>query len=186
MGGEPAWLGWRMVFRPAMARALLDRSLNGFWQTAEELRQPVSFLAPQMTPLFHAIAARYPCLPRIADHMGVVPEDAAAGNLALRVAELAELARYSDVSVTLLLLTMFSRQACPWRVMDDHIRRHLGAFGPERCHWGTDITNYPTRTVMFSSMPERVTHVTEELPFLSEAAKDWIMGRSILRKWNGC
>jgi hypothetical protein len=28
----------------------------------------------------------------------------------------------------------------------------------------------------------RVTHFTEELPFLSESDKDWIMGRAILAR----
>ena len=29
---------------------------------------------------------------------------------------------------------------------------------------------------------QRVTHFTEELPFLSEDDKDWVMGRAIMRR----
>jgi hypothetical protein len=29
---------------------------------------------------------------------------------------------------------------------------------------------------------QRVTHFNEELPFLSEQDKDWVMGRSIMRR----
>jgi hypothetical protein len=34
-------------------------------------------------------------------------------------------------------------------------------------------------------VPQRVTHFTEELSFLSESDKDWVMGRAILTrlKW---
>ena len=29
---------------------------------------------------------------------------------------------------------------------------------------------------------QRITHFTEELPFLSEEDKDWVMGKSILER----
>jgi L-fuconolactonase len=54
----------------------------------------------------------------------------------------------------------------------------LSAFGPQRCHWATDITN----SLVKASYPQRVTHFTEELSFLSESDKDWVMGRAILTR----
>src|SRR5262245_11626267 len=49
------------------------------------------------------------------------------------------------------------------------------AYGPQRCYWGTDLTNgFGTATYR-----QRVTHFTEQLSFLSEDDKDWIMGRAI-------
>ena len=45
----------------------------------------------------------------------------------------------------------------------------------------------PTHPNSFAaaSYRQRVTHLTEELSFLSESDKDWVMGRSILArlKW---
>ena len=55
------------------------------------------------------------------------------------------------------------------------------AYGPKRCYWGTDLTN-----TSFTRVPyrQRITHITEELPFLSESDKDWVMGRAILARLN--
>ena len=48
-------------------------------------------------------------------------------------------------------------------------------------HGGTDMTNSFAK----ASYRQRVTHFTEELSFLSESDKDWLMGRAILArlKW---
>jgi hypothetical protein len=49
-------------------------------------------------------------------------------------------------------------------------------YGPRRCYWGTDITNSFGK----ASYRQRVTHFTEELDFLSEDDKDWVMGRAFV------
>ena len=64
--------------------------------------------------------------------------------------------------------------------MTAHIERLYDAYGPQRCYWGTDITNSLDK----ATYRERVTHFTEELPFLSEEDKDWIMGRALLARLN--
>ena len=56
--------------------------------------------------------------------------------------------------------------------------RLYDAFGPQRCYWGTDVTNSYAK----ATYRQRVTHFTEELTFLSEADKDLIMGRAIVAK----
>jgi hypothetical protein len=62
--------------------------------------------------------------------------------------------------------------------MTPHIHRLFDAYGPQRCYWGTDLTNSFAR----ATYRQRVTHFTEELSFLSESDKDWIMGRAILAR----
>jgi hypothetical protein len=66
--------------------------------------------------------------------------------------------------------------------MTDPIRRVFDAFGPRRCHWGTDLTNAFTK----ANYRQRISHFTETLDFLSEEDKDWVMGRSIVErlKWS--
>jgi L-fuconolactonase len=46
---------------------------------------------------------------------------------------------------------------------------------------GTDFTN----SYVKGSYRQRITHFTEELNFLSESDKDWVMGRAITQrlKW---
>jgi predicted TIM-barrel fold metal-dependent hydrolase len=74
-----------------------------------------------------------------------------------------------------------SLELYPFRDMTAYLQRLFDAFGPQRCYWGTDITN----SFAAASYRQRVTHFTEELSFLSESDKDWVMGRSILArlKW---
>ena len=59
--------------------------------------------------------------------------------------------------------------------------RVFDAYGPQRSYWGTDLTN----TYAKGSYRQRITHFTEELSFLSESDKYWVMGRAIVQrlKW---
>ena len=88
------------------------------------------------------------------------------------------LAKYPNVSIKLSSAPTYSDEAYPYRDMLPHIKRCVDSFGPRRCFWGTDITNsFPKATLR-----QRITHFTEELPFLSEEDKDWVMGRAILTR----
>jgi len=62
--------------------------------------------------------------------------------------------------------------------MTVHIRRLFDAFGPQRCYWGTDLTNSYGK----ATYRQRVTHFTETLDFLSAADQEWVMGRAILAR----
>jgi hypothetical protein len=70
----------------------------------------------------------------------------------------------------------------PFRDLAPHLRRVFDAYGPRRCYWGTDLTNTRFTQVTWR---QRITHFTEELSFLSESDKDWVMGRAIMErlKW---
>ena len=97
------------------------------------------------------------------------------------IAETAALAKYPNVSVKLSSVPLISTEPYPFRDAIPHIHRLFDAYGPQRCHWGTDVTNSLAR----ATYRQRVTQFTEELTFLSEEDKDWIMGRAILErlKW---
>ncbi len=178
MHAQPGLLGARFFFQPAIAKWLTDGTADWFWPMAEKAGLPVMFLSIGQTPLFAAIAERHPQLPLIIDHIGVTIESVKDGSMPARVAEAAALAKYPNVSVKLSSTPLYSAQEYPWRDMEPHIKRLYDAYGPQRCHWGSDITNSFSR----ATMRQRVTHFTEELKFLSEDDKDWIMGRSLLQK----
>jgi len=184
MACVPACLAWRHSFSGASGAWLTDGTADWFWPVAEKIGKPVMFLAAGQTVRFGPIAERYPGLPLIADHMGVSLADVKSGRMEQRISETVALARYPNMSVKLSAAPLYSRESYPWRDMNTHLKRLVDAFGPERCHWGTDITNSKTRTAMFSTMKQRVTHFTQELPFLSESDKDWIMGKSLMMKLN--
>ncbi|MBX9757313.1 MAG: amidohydrolase [Beijerinckiaceae bacterium] len=174
----PHLMGARFYFQPSTAKWLSDGTADWFWPVAEAVRLPVMFLTVNQTPAFAAIAEKHPQLPLIIDHLGVTIESVKDGSMPTRIAETVALAKYPNVSVKLSSTPLYSAQSYPWRDMDDHIKRVFDAYGPQRCHWGSDITNSFDR----GSMKQRITHFTEELRFLSEEDKDWIMGRSILAK----
>jgi predicted TIM-barrel fold metal-dependent hydrolase len=145
------------------------------------------FLTSGQTSLFARIAERHPELTLILDHMGVgaglrprpgSAESAQNNLVAEAVSQAAALAKYPNVSVKLSSVPLVSTEPYPFRDVTEHIRRLFDAYGPERCYWGTDITNSFAR----ATYRQRVTQFTEELPFLTESDKDLIMGRAILAR----
>ena len=61
------------------------------------------------------------------------------------------------------------------------VKRVFDAYGPQRSCWGTDLTNSYAK----ASYRQWISQFTEELSFLSESDKDWVMGRAIVArlKW---
>jgi predicted TIM-barrel fold metal-dependent hydrolase len=175
---QPAVLGVRLNVANQQANWLTDGTADWFWPQAAKAGIPVMFLTTGQLPLFGPIAERNPQLILIIDHMGVSSDALKNNMMPATIAEAAALAKYPNVSVKLSSVPLFSSQPYPFRDMTPHIRRLYDAYGPRRCYWGSDVTNSFAK----ASYRERVTHFTEELDFLSEDDKDWIMGRGILER----
>jgi predicted TIM-barrel fold metal-dependent hydrolase len=173
---QPGMLGVRVTFLGPAAAWLTDGTADWFWPAAEKAGLPVMFLSPGRAGEFARIAERHPQLTLIVDHMGVSADVVKAGKLADAIDQTASLAKYQNVSVKLSASPNNSTEAYPFRDFTPHIRRLFDAYGPQRCYWGTDITNGFAK----ATYKQRITHFTEELPFLSEQDKDWIMGRAIV------
>ena len=182
---QPGMLGVRLTFNsPATLAWLSDGTADWFWPAAEKAGLPVMFLAVGAVARFAGIAERYPQLTLIIDHMGL--NSSSRGNRvtespAAAVDQAVALAKYPNVGVKLSGAVGNSLEPYPFRDMAVYLRRLFDAYGPQRCYWGTDITNSFAK----ASYRQRVTHVTEELSFLSESDKDWVMGRALLArlKW---
>jgi predicted TIM-barrel fold metal-dependent hydrolase len=175
---QPAVLGIRLNIAGAQAKWLSDGTTDWFWPAAEKAGIPIMFLTTGQLPLFGAIAERHPGLVLIIDHMGISSEALRNNMMPATVAAAAALARHPNVSVKLSSAPLFSVEPYPFRDMTVHIRRLFEAYGPRRCYWGSDVTNSFAK----ATYRQRVTHFTEELDFLSEDDKDWIMGRAILAR----
>lgn len=173
---QPGVLGIRFYFAGEQAAWLTDGTADWFWPAAEKAGIPVMFLTTGQTPLFARIAERHPQLILILDHMGVSPDAYRNKMLPTAIDQTVALAKYPNVSVKLSSVPLFSSEPYPFRDMTPYIRRVFDAYGPRRCYWGTDITNSFDK----ASYRQRVTHFTEELDFLSEDDKDWVMGRAIV------
>ena len=147
-------------------------------KTAEKAGLPIMFLINGRSAQVVRIAERHPQLTLIIDHMGVTADVVKAGKLTDAIDRTLLLAKYPNVSVKLSAAPNYSTESYPFRDFLPHIRRLFDAYGPQRCYWGTDITNGFDR----ATYRQRITHFTEELPFLSEEDKDWIMGRAIVAR----
>ena len=60
-----------------------------------------------------------------------------------------------------------SLESYPFRDVTEHLRRVFDAYGPQRCYWGTDMTNSFAK----ATYRQRITHFTEELSFLSRTTR---------------
>ena len=178
---QPGMLGVRLTFLGPTAAWLSDGSIDWFWPAAEKAGIPVMFLTGAgVLQRFVPIAERHPRLTLIIDHMNISTEALQKGTVAAEVAQTASFAKYPNVSVKVSASPLASREPYPFRDMKDTIRRMFDAYGPQRCYWGTDMTNSFAK----ATYRQRITHFTEELDFLSESDKDWIMGRGIVERLN--
>jgi predicted TIM-barrel fold metal-dependent hydrolase len=175
---QPGMLGIRITFIAGQVPWLTDGTADWFWPAAEQAGVPVMCLAPGQATALGAIAERHPRLALIIDHMNLSVDIAKAGKTKEAIDGTVALARYPNVSVKVSSAPTYSMETYPFRDMTPHLRRCFEAFGRERCYWGTDMTNSFAK----ASYRQRITHFTEELDFLSEDDKDWIMGRAIVTR----
>nr|TFG54999.1 MAG: amidohydrolase [Hyphomicrobiales bacterium] len=175
-------LGIRLNFLPTNIGErftwLEDGTADWLWPAAERARLPIMVLTGGQMALFAPIAERHPGLKLIIDHMGVSLHDVRNNRVSEAIDQTLALAKYSNVSVKLSSAPRLSAKAYPFADVAPIVRRLVEAYGPRRCHWGTDITH----SLSMASYGERITQFTEELPFLSEADKDQIMGLSLLER----
>jgi predicted TIM-barrel fold metal-dependent hydrolase len=173
--------GLRVIFNNAQTIPwLTDGTVNWFWAAAEKAALPVMFFAPGRTALLGPIAEKHAGLTLILDHMGVTASMVKEDKVEEAIAATVALAKYPNVGVKVSASPAISRESYPFRDVAGHIKRVFDAYGPQRCYWGTDLTNSYAK----ASYRQRISHFTEELSFLSENDKDWVMGRAIVARLN--
>jgi L-fuconolactonase len=170
---QPHMLGIRVAFHQGQPKVWLeDGTADWFWDAAERYDVPVMAFAPHAVPRLREIAERRPGLRLIIDHMGL--SSALKGkSLDGAVDHLLKVAPLKNVAVKVSALPCYVAEPYPFPSLHPLIRRVVEAFGPRRCFWGTDLSHLPC------PYKQVVTLFTEELDFLSETDKEWIMGRGI-------
>jgi predicted TIM-barrel fold metal-dependent hydrolase len=178
---QPGMLGIRLTFNnETTSKWLSDGTTDWFWPAVEKAGIPIYFFAPGQTFKLGPIAERHPNLTLIIDHMGLTQAFLKDGTIPAAIDQTVALAKYPNVSVKVSASPGVSVEPYPFRDVAVHLKRVFDAYGPQRCYWGSDLTN------TFNKGPyhQRITHFTEELPFLSESDKDWVMGRGIVARLN--
>ncbi len=185
--GLPKWkeqqgmLGVRVTFNNAQTIPwLTDGTANWFWAAAEKAGLPVMCFAPGRVALLGPIAEQHPQLTLILDHMGLTAAMVKDNKVEEAIGQTVALAKYPNVSVKVSASPGISREPYPFRDVTVHLKRVFDAYGPQRSYWGTDLTNSYAK----ASYRQRISHFTEELSFLSESDKDWVMGRAIVQRLN--
>jgi predicted TIM-barrel fold metal-dependent hydrolase len=176
---QPGMVGVRLTFNNDQTIPWLsDGTADWFWPAAEKAGLPVMCFTPGISAKLAPIAEKHPRLPLILDHMGVSAALLKENKLDDALAQTVALAKYPNVSVKLSASPGISREPYPFRDVAGHIKRVFDAYGPQRSYWGTDLTNSYAK----ASYRQRVSHFTEELSFLSDSDKDWVMGRAVTQR----
>ncbi|HEV7753402.1 MAG TPA: amidohydrolase family protein [Baekduia sp.] len=176
---RPGMLGARVAFSAPKDRALLEGdALDSLWSAAAAAKLPLMVFAPGSLPAIEAVARRHPELPIALDHMGLVTGTTDDAAFAPVLAQLAALARHPNVAIKLSSAPIYSSEPYPYRNIAGHLHEIFAAFGPARCFWGTDITR------LSCSWRQCVTHFTEELPWLTGADQELVMGQAVCN-WLG-
>ena len=82
-------------------------------------------------------------------------------------------ARLPNVAVKASCLPCYVAETYPFPTLHPQIRRVVETFGPQRVFWGTDLSQSPC------TCRQNVTLFTEELKFLSDNDKEWMMGKAL-------
>ena len=175
---QPGMLGMRFTFHASrQGHWLTDGTADWLWPAVERAGIPVMLSCAGSLPVVDAIAERHPGLRLVVDHLGIRSglkgDEAFAG-----IPQLCALARRPNVAVKASAVPCYATEPYPFRDVHAHLRRVHDAFGPRRMFWGTDWTRLPC------PWRQAVTLFTQELPWLSAADQEWVMGRGIC-EWLG-
>ena len=173
-------LGMRFGFLGGENQRLLhNQELDWFWSAASEYDIPISALATDSLLILKDVARKYPNLRLTIDHLG-----GRGGNTDLKdessmahMPELLSLSEEPNIAVKATGSPGYSSHHYPFNSMHTYLKQIFDAFGAKRMFWGTDITK------MKCSWKECITMFTEELPWLTKADQDLVMGQAICQWW---
>ena len=145
------------------------------WKRCEQLKVPMTVLAPvTRMPDVEKLIANYPDLTVVIDHMADSPVDRPD-----ELKKLQALERYPKVFVKVSHAWTVSKQPYPYKDAQAQIKRLYDTFGPKRLMWGTDwplVENY-------CGYAKALSLVRDEMSFLNEEDKSWMLSRTIERVW---
>lgn len=152
-----------------------DSLMDPIWKRAVELKVPMCILTrTQRLPDVARLIDRYPDLDVVIDHMADCPPDQPD-----ELAKLLDLARFPRVFVKISHTWSISKEEYPYRDTWDQVKKLYASFGPERLMWGTD---WPL-VERHCGYAKALALVRDEMDFLNDEDKRWILGKSIERVW---
>jgi L-fuconolactonase len=169
----PAVLGVRLSAYAEPTRSMLaEDRLEWLFEAATHLDLPVTMNTMGNPRKLGEIAKRHPDLRFMLDHLGFEPFRT-YDDVGPVVDEVVSLAKYPNVAVKATCVPSAVAEKYPFPSLHEPLQRVTKAFGPQRVFWGSDLTRLPCTYLECKRL------FTDELRFLSDADKEWIMGRGI-------
>ena len=120
------------------------------------------------------LVEKHPALTVVIDHMADCPADQPE-----KLASLIALAQYPKVFVKISHTWSLSKQDYPYTDSQAQVKRLYDAFGPRRLMWATDwplVENH-------CGYAKALALVRDEMKFLNEEDKRWMLSKTIERVW---
>jgi L-fuconolactonase len=152
-----------------------DPATFPLWEAAARLQIVVSLLSgPEHAPVIGCLAARFPDVAIVVDHLGFPRVDEGVHGAAFQA--LLQLARHSRIFIKASGFYHFSREPFPYADCHDLVRSVYDCFGPERIVWGSDFPHVvPSCGYARSMVPLEVSLDC------TSAERDLVMGKNALR-----
>jgi L-fuconolactonase len=170
---HPGMVGLRLAFRAEYSLLrLIDGTSDWLWGAACDAGIPVMVYPPWRLGLMAEVARAHPRLRLAIDHMGI-HQSTRGRTLAHDLREMTELASLPNVSVKVSALPLYSDEPFPHADTRHLVTTLVGAFGPERCFWGTDVTR-------LGCSYRAAVEMMESMPFRSPGERELVMGEALL------
>ena len=162
-------------------KILLTPQNRPMWEEIAALNAIIQFhLRAAFADQVASIAAAYPHLKLILDHMGYPQVDTDAQHFQ----PIVELARYDNIYLKLSDVAGRSAQTFPYLDVHPFIEKLLSVFGASRTIWGTGYPGHHREKHNWPSLAEELRLIREGLAFLTEPDKDKILGETAAQIWN--
>jgi predicted TIM-barrel fold metal-dependent hydrolase len=146
------------------------------WKRCEELKVPMTVLCPATRlPDIEKLIDKFPALTVVIDHMADCPLDQPA-----QLAHLLALEKFPNVFIKISHTWSLSKEEFPYKDSQALVKHLYDKFGPKRLMWGTD---WPI-CLAKCSYAQTLGMVRDQMSFLNEDDKHWILNKTVQRVWN--
>ena len=178
--GKPGVVGARIMLN-AESFESDHPGLNRILTAGAKAGIPVNIMCSGKLPLLRELARRHPDTQVVVDHVGLIQpfEPPAPAEPFADLANVVALAECDNVAIKISGACTLSHQPFPYPDIWEPLTKIFGAFGFERCLWGTDWT----RAVGLLTYEQGVEafRVTDQL---SDAERAALMGGSLAQIYN--
>ena len=167
--------GFRIYPRTNPVDKWLDHDgLTAMWRAGAADRLAMCHLVnPSALPSIDRMCERFPDTPVVVDHLARIGVDGQIRDD--DVAALCRLARHKHTCVKVSAFYALGKRQAPYLDLAPLVRRVYDAFGPQRLMWASDC---PFQVQGGHTYRDSLALVAERLDFLSNADRQWLLGRT--------